>query len=104
MLSKRTLPSHLPIEERGILTQRKLFNIILALIIVLFILVGTFVPLRTELYPDGTTVREAIFWTEVDWHGDDGNYENTRRFWFVHKNIDNLFKLEMNIRLDEMAG
>ena len=76
-------------------------HIVLAVLLMIFILVGTFVPLRTEQYPDGTTLREALFWTEVDWYDNNGNYENTRRFWFVHKNIDNLFKLEMDIRLSD---
>ena len=83
--------------------NRKTLHMVLAVLTVLFILVGTFVPLRTEQYPDGTTLREAIFWTEVDWHGNDGNYENTRRFWFVHENIDNLFKQEYKIRMNESA-
>ena len=67
-------------------------------IILILILILCFIPIPTEQTENGTQVHEALTYAIVEWHSDDGGYENTRFYWFPERGLDNLIKLEMELR------
>lgn len=69
-------------------------------IVIIFVLVTAllFVPVPTERLDNGTKVYESLTYAVAAWHAQDGTYENTRLYWFPERGIDNLIKLEMDLR------
>ncbi len=70
----------------------------IGVILVLILLAAVFVPVPTECFEDGTKVYESLTYAVVEWHANDGTYENTRLYWFPERGIDNLLKLEADLR------
>lgn len=73
-------------------------KICIILIIALLVPALLFVPIPTESFQNGTKVYESLTYAVVEWHDHTGTYENTRLYWFPERGIDNLLKLEMDIR------
>lgn len=75
--------------------MKKAYRILILTILVFALL---FVPIPTERTENGTRVYESLTYAVARWYSYDGTYENTRIYWFPERGIDNLLKLEMDIR------
>ena len=73
--------------------MKKTYAVVAVLVIALLL-----VPISTESFDNGTKVYESLTYAFVEWHAPDGAYENSRLYWFPERGIDNLIKLEMDMR------